>query len=82
MSPRRWRRTILVRRPCVKYVFVGQELDIADIKDHVQRQPAPRLLEDVGGFALGGREGRDEPFIGESGEGTDEVGIPSCKFNC
>ncbi len=73
---------IRVRRPRVKHVFVGQELNIADIEDHVQRQPVARLLEDVGGFELGGAKGRDDAFVGEAGEGADVVGVPSCKLDC
>lgn len=77
MPPRRRRLIVRVRRPGVKHVFVGQELDIADFEDHVQGQALACVLEHVDGFELSGREGRDDAVVGEAGEGADVVWVPS-----
>ena len=77
MPPRCRRRVVLVRRPRVQDVVVGQELDVADVEDHVEGQPLTGFLQDGGGFFLRSGERRDEAGGGETGEGADVVGVPS-----
>lgn len=57
-------------------VGVADELDVADLEDHVQRQALARLLEDGEGPPLGLAQGRDDALVGEARQGLDEVGVP------
>ncbi len=68
---------VLVRRPPVQNVLVVQELDLADLHDHVHLQAGAGCFDDVGGFELGGGEGGDEAGGGEAGRGAEEVGVES-----
>ncbi len=68
---------VLVRRPPVQDVLVVQELDLADLHDHVHLQAGAGCFDDVGGFELGGGEGGDEAGRGEAGRGAEEVGVES-----
>ena len=54
---------------------IGEELDVADFKDHVQRETEAGLFEDRDGFFLLGGEGRDEAFGGEASERAEEVWV-------
>jgi hypothetical protein len=63
MSPGRWRRVVPVRGPRMQDVRVGEELDIADLEDHVQRETVAGFLEDAEGFLLGVGEWWDETFV-------------------
>lgn len=58
-------------------VRVGDELDVADVEDHVQGEALAGLLEDFDGFELLGRERGDDAGVGEAGERADVVGVPS-----
>jgi len=67
-------------------MLIRQELNISNLKYHMQRQSFAGLFEDVGSFDLGGREWGDDACWGEAVEGTYEVGIVSEKsvrnFGC
>lgn len=56
-------------------VLVVQELDLADLHDHVHLQAGAGCFDDVGGFELGGGEGGNEAGGGEAGRGAEEVGV-------
>lgn len=58
-------------------VRVGDELDVADIEDHVEGEALAGLLEDFDGFELLGGERGDDAGVGEARERADVVGIPS-----
>lgn len=68
---------IAIRSPGMKNVVVGEELYVADGKDHMKWKNHARLLEDVGGDDLGGGEWEEEAGGGEAGWGGDVVRIPS-----
>ena len=72
---------VLVLRPRVENVRVRQKLDIANIKNHVQRKAIARLLKDFSSFELSGRQRRDDASVGEASEGADVVWVPSCRFS-
>lgn len=69
-------RVVGVRRAGVQDVRVGQELDVADVEDHVQREAVAGGLEDLEGLQLGGGQGWDDALVGEAGQGADVVGVP------
>ena len=75
----RW-RVVLVVSAGVEYVLVGEELDVAHFKDHMQGLLETRLLKYVGGLELGGRKRRDLAFVAEAGQGAYEIRIPSGRF--
>lgn len=77
MPPRGRRRVVGVRGPGVEDVRVGEELDVADFKGHVQSEPGAGFLEDSQRFLLSSRQGRDYAGIGEAGKGLDVVWVPS-----
>lgn len=77
VTPRRWRRKVLVRCAGMQDVVVGQELDVANVENHVQREALGRLFKDGGGALLGVGERRDEPRVREARQRADVVGIPS-----
>lgn len=81
VAPRRRRRIVLVRRAGVQDVVVGQELDVANVKDHVQREALARLFQDRSGVLLGVRERRDEACVGEARQRADVVGVPSARVS-
>lgn len=58
-------------------VRVGDELNVADVKDHVQGEALAGLFEDFDGFELGGGERGDDAGVGEAGERANVVGVPS-----
>lgn len=70
---------VLIRRPGMQYVLVGEPLDVADVEDHVQGEAHAGVFEDLEGFELGGGEGGDFAGGGEAGEGFYEVGVPSLR---
>lgn len=57
-------------------VRVTDKLDIANLEDHVQREPLARLLEDGQGPPLGLAQGRDDALVGEARQGLDKVRVP------
>lgn len=65
-----------VSRPGVQEMRVADELDVADLEDHVQRQPLARLLEDSQGPPLGLAQGRDDALVGEARQALDKVRVP------
>lgn len=67
---------VLVRRAAVEGVRVAEELDVADLEDHVQGQAHASLFQHGGGVLLGGREGWDLAGGAEAGEGFDVVRVP------
>ena len=68
---------VFILGPSVQNMGISQELDIADLEDHVQGETLAGLFEDVCCGELGGGELGDEAGGGEAGEGADEVGVPS-----
>ena len=56
---------------------VGDELDIANVEDHVEGEALAGLLEDFNGFELGRGEWGDDASGGEAAERADVVGVPS-----
>jgi hypothetical protein len=58
-------------------MVVGQELDVANVKNHVQSQLKTCVFEDLGGAGLLGGESGDQAGVREAGEGFDVVGVPS-----
>jgi hypothetical protein len=73
---RRRRRMIRVSSPAVQDVRVREELDIANLEDHVQRQAHARVFKHLRGFDLCGRQRRDLANVAVAGEGLDVVGVP------
>jgi hypothetical protein len=67
---------IRVRSTAVQDVRVGNELYVANLEHHVQRQTHAGLLEHSGRFDLCGREGRDLADVAVAGEGFDVVRVP------
>lgn len=60
---------------------VGQELNIADFKDHVQFDAVASRLKDLEGLNLSSRERRDDSSVGEASERTHIVGVPPEKVS-
>lgn len=58
-------------------VLVMQELDLADLHDHVHLEAGAGSFEDLGGFELGGGERGNEAHVGEAGCGAEKVGVES-----
>lgn len=56
---------------------VRQELDIADIQDHVQRKSVAGILEDLDSVELGIAQWGDDARVGETGQRADVVRVPS-----
>lgn len=69
-------RHTLVRSPRVQHVCIAQELDIAHLQDHVQRQLLARLLQHGQGVDLRLAQGRDDALVAEPGQAADEVRVP------
>lgn len=59
MASGHWRSVVLVGGSGVENVVVGKELDITDLKNHVQRQPHAGVFEDLNSALL---------LLGESGD--------------
>lgn len=57
---------------------IRQELDIAHIQNHMQRETVACLLQHLESFLLGVGERWDDACVGEAGEGADVVGVPFC----
>ena len=68
---------VFIFRPCVQYVRIGEELDVADFENHVEGKAETGCFEDGGCFFLGGGERGDDAGGGEAGEGADVIGVPS-----
>lgn len=56
---------------------VSQELDIADIQDHVKRESVTGILEDLDSVELGIAERGNDARVGETGQRADVVRVPS-----
>lgn len=54
---------VLVRSARMQHVGVGDELDIPDFEDHVQRKALASLLQHFDGFQLFGRQRGDYPGV-------------------
>lgn len=72
---------VRVRGASVQDVRVGDELDIADVEDHVQGQTLGGFFQNAEGFLLAVGEGGDDALVGEAREGADVVGVPSIIVN-
>lgn len=72
----RRRRVVGVGRAAVQGVRVAEELDVADLEDHVQRQAHAGLLQHGGGVLLRVRQRRDDAGVAEAREGFHVVGVP------
>ena len=70
-----WWRVIGVGGAGMEDVRVAEELDVADLQDHVQRQPQARVLEDLDGALLDVGERRDQTGLGEAGQRFDVVRV-------
>ena len=57
-------------------VRVGQELNIAHLKNHMQRQAHARILKNLRSLNLSGRKRRDLALVAVAGEGFDVVRVP------
>lgn len=67
---------VLVRRPRMQHMRVSQELDIADLQNHMQRVLQTRVLQHLQRLELRRRQRGDDSRIGEAGERADIVRIP------
>lgn len=79
MAARRGRRVVLVGSASVQNMLIGKELDVANLKDHVQRQTQASIFENLDGFLLGIRKRRNDAFVREAGERTDVVRVPPAR---
>lgn len=77
MPAGRRRSVVGVCRAGVQDVRVGEELDIANVKNHVQGEAVAGGLEDLESLDLGGGEGWDDALVREAGQRADVVGVPS-----
>ena len=73
---RRWRWEVLVGCPGVEDVVVRQELDVADIQDHVKSETQAGLVEDSSSTNLLRRERRDDALVAKARKGFDIVWVP------
>ena len=55
---------------------IAQELDIANLKNHMQRQPLARLLENLHCPQLFLAQRRNQPLVAEASQRLDIVRIP------
>lgn len=76
MSAGERRSVVLVRSSGVKDVCIGQELNVADLENHVQSKSLAGLLEDGGCMLLLGRKSGDDALVGETLERANVVRIP------
>lgn len=60
----------------MKNVGVGQELDVANLEDHVEGETVAGCLQHGKSFLLLGRERGNDACVGEAGQGSDVVGVP------
>lgn len=75
--PARRRGSVVgVGRAAVQGVRIAEELDVADLEDHVQRQAHAGLFQHGGGVLLCFGEGRDDAGVAEAREGFHVVGVP------
>lgn len=72
----RWRWVVLVCRPSMEDMVVGEELDITNIQDHVKSKAQAGLVEDASSANLLRRERRNETLVAETGQGLDVVWVP------
>jgi len=56
-------------------MLIGKELDVANLKDHVESQASTGFLQNVGGFKLGRGEGRNEALVGKACKRSDEIWV-------
>lgn len=70
------RRVVGVGGAAVQGVRVAEELDVADLEDHVQRQAHAGFFQHGGGVLLGFGERRDDAGVAKAREGFDVVGVP------
>jgi len=73
---RRRRRVVSISRAAVQGVRVAEELDVADLEDHVQRQAHAGFFQHGGGVLLCLGEGRDDAGVAEARERFHVVGVP------
>lgn len=66
----------LVRRPGVQYVRITQELNIAHLQHHVQRQLLARLLKHRQRMDLRLAQRRNNALVTESRQALDKVRVP------
>ena len=76
MSARRGRCVVGVSSTAVQNVRVCEELNVSDLKNHMQRQAHARILKNLSGLDLCGRERRDLALVAVAGEGLDVVRVP------
>jgi hypothetical protein len=60
-------REVLVRSPRMQHVVIRQELDVANVENHVQCELEASVLEDLGGARLLRGKSRDQASVGEAG---------------
>lgn len=58
-------------------MIVGQELDVANVEDHVQRELGAGCFQDEGSALLLGGERGNQTCVREAGKGADVVWVPS-----
>ncbi|QSS57046.1 hypothetical protein I7I53_05435 [Histoplasma capsulatum var. duboisii H88] len=75
MSTRCRQWVILVFSTGMEQVDVGKELNVSDIKNHVERKPETGLLKHFDRFKLCRRQWRDDTLVRKTGERADKVDI-------
>jgi hypothetical protein len=68
---------ISVRSAGVQDMRIGQELDIANIENHVQRETLAGFFKNLQGLVLCWGQRGDDSCVTEAAEGTDVVWVPS-----
>jgi len=71
-----WRRVVLVLSTGMEHMLVRQNLDVADIEDHMQGEFEAGVFEDLGGAELGRGERWNQARVREAGKGFYVVRIP------
>lgn len=69
---------IRIRRPRMKNMRIRQELDIANVQDHMQTQTVASLLKNLESLGLGIGHGRNDSGVGEAVQGPHVVWVPLC----
>ncbi|EER39253.1 ATP-dependent RNA helicase Prh1 [Histoplasma capsulatum H143] len=72
MSTRCRQWVILVFSTGMEQVDVGKELNVSDIKNHVERKPETGLLKHFDRFKLCRRQWRDDTLVRKTGERADK----------
>jgi hypothetical protein len=67
---------VLVLSPCMENMFIAQELDISNLKDHVESQSMARLLQHFCSFNLLSTQLWNNASIHEATKGLHVVWIP------